>query len=277
MAEPSIWQERRVLPEDLRLDGRHALVTGAAGGIGRATALAFARFGADVAICDRAEEGLHATSTALEDLGGRSRATVLDVRDDDGVAAWVAAAAGAFDGRIDILVNNAGGGFHSPFLNVSPKGELALIRENFTSVTSCIRHAVPFMPPGSSIINITSSEAHRAAPGFAVYAAMKAAVTGLTKSLSMEFASRLIRVNCIAPDAIPTEGDAGLGADSGALSPGFQQTTWPETGSVEDCAAAAVYLASNLARFVTGTTLHLDGGNLAAAGWKIRTDGSFGL
>jgi NAD(P)-dependent dehydrogenase (short-subunit alcohol dehydrogenase family) len=133
------------------------------------------------------------------------------------------------------------------------------------------------MTAGGSIINITSIEAHRAGPGFAIYSAMKAAVANLTQSLSMELAPRRIRVNCIAPDAIPTEGDAGLGADSGALTPGFQQTSWPETGSVLDCAAAAVFLASDLARFITGSTIHLDGGNLAAAGWKVRDDGSFGL
>ena len=86
-------------------------------------------------------------------------------------------------GRIDVLVNNAGGGFQSRFLDVNAKGQDALVRENFTSVTNFVRGVVPLMPEtGGSIINITSIEAHRAGPGFAVYSAMKAAVANLTKT-----------------------------------------------------------------------------------------------
>lgn len=275
--DPSIWDAKDLTPAAIRLDGRWAIVTGAARGIGKGIALTFARFGADVAVCDRDADGLAATVAEIAALGRDAPMAVLDVRDDPAVAAWLDGVAERAAGRVDVLVNNAGGGFHAPFLDVSAKGELALIRENFTSVTSFVRHTVPHMTAGGSIINITSIEAHRAGPGFAIYSAMKAAVANLTQSLSMELAPRRIRVNCIAPDAIPTEGDAGLGADSGALTPGFQLTSWPETGSVLDCAAAAVFLASDLARFITGSTIHLDGGNLAAAGWKVRDDGSFGL
>jgi NAD(P)-dependent dehydrogenase (short-subunit alcohol dehydrogenase family) len=275
--DPSIWDAKDLTPAAIRLDGRWAIVTGAARGIGKGIALTFARFGADVAVCDRDADGLAATVAEIAALGRDVPMAVLDVRDDPAVAAWLDRVAERAAGQVDVLVNNAGGGFHAPFLDVSAKGELALIRENFTSVTAFVRHTVPHMTAGGSIINLTSIEAHRAGPGFAIYSAMKAAVANLTQSLSMELAPRRIRVNCIAPDAIPTEGDAGLGADSGALTPGFQQTSWPETGSVLDCAAAAVFLASDLARFITGSTIHLDGGNLAAAGWKVRDDGSFGL
>ena len=115
-------------------------------------------------------------------------------------------------GRVDIVVNNAGGGFFSDFLDVSEKGQDALMRENFGSVTNVVRAAVPHMPAsGGSIINITSIEAHRAAPGFAVYSAMKAAVANLTQTLALELGSRLIRVNCIAPDVIRTPGIGGGG------------------------------------------------------------------
>jgi len=134
------------------------------------------------------------------------------------------------------------------------------------------------MRDGGSIINVTSVEAHRAGPGFAIYSAMKAAVANLTASLSMELASRHIRVNCIAPDMVPTPGDEGLGEDLGALGqPDVELTSWPENGSPHDCAAAAVFLASDLSRFVTGSTIHVDGGTFAAHGWKVRKAGGFTL
>jgi len=124
----------------------------------------------------------------------------------------------------------------------------------------------PAPPRGGSIINLTSIEAHRAGPGYAVYSAMKAAVANLTKSLALELGDRLIRVNCIAPDVIPT---AGIGG------PMEVRTPLPRAGHVDDVAAAAVFLAGDLSRFVTGVTLHVDGGNLAAGGWHRREDGSF--
>jgi NAD(P)-dependent dehydrogenase (short-subunit alcohol dehydrogenase family) len=146
---------------------------------------------------------------------------------------------------------------------VSEKGELALIRETFTSVTACIRTVVPRMPErGGAIVNLTSIEAHRAAPGYAVYAAMKAAVANLTMSLALELGDRGIRVNCIAPDVIPTP---GIGSPP-------VTTPLARAGRVEDVAAAALYLASDAAAFVSGTTLHVDGGNRAAGGWRRAAD-----
>jgi NAD(P)-dependent dehydrogenase (short-subunit alcohol dehydrogenase family) len=170
-------------------------------------------------------------------------------------------------GRVDILVNNAGGGFQAMFENVNSKGQDALIRENFTSVAHMLRATLPWMRAGGSIINITSIEAHRAAPGFAVYSAMKAAVASLTESLALELGDRLIRVNCIAPDVIPTPGIGDL--------PDPPRTALPRRGHVDDVAGAAVWLAGALSAFVTGTTIHVDGGNLAAGGWHRGSDGAF--
>ena len=274
---PSIWDTRTLDPDAVLMTDRVAVVTGAAKGIGEATALALARFGAHVAMCDRDAEGLKATAGAVEAIGRRTHTAVLDVRDEDASAAFLAEVGERF-GKIDVLVNNAGGGFWSPFLDVSAKGEQALIRENFGSVTIYIRHAVPLMTDGGSIINVTSIEAHRAGPGFAIYSAMKAAVANLTFSLSMELAPRRIRINCIAPDMIPTPGDSTLGQDSAAMDlPDVQLTSWPENGSPHDCAAAAVFLASDLSRFVTGSTIHVDGGTWAAHGWKTKKSGGFTL
>jgi 3-oxoacyl-[acyl-carrier protein] reductase len=276
-SNPSIWDTRVLDPSAVLLTDRIAVVTGAAQGIGEAIAIALARFGAHVAVCDRDAEGLASTAGAISALGRSTHTAVLDVRDEEASAAFLSRVGEHF-GKVDILVNNAGGGFWSLFMDVSTKGEHALVRENFHSVTIYTRHAVPLMVDGGSIINITSIEGHRAGPGFAIYSAMKAAVANLTYSLSMELASRRIRVNCIAPDMIPTPGDADLGDDSGAMSlPDVEGTPWPENGSVQDCAAAAVFLASDMARFVTGSTIHVDGGTWAAHGWKVKKSGGFSL
>jgi NAD(P)-dependent dehydrogenase (short-subunit alcohol dehydrogenase family) len=234
------------------LTGRYAVVTGAAQGIGAAIATAFARFGADVAVCDRDGEGLARTAAAVTAAGRRADTGVLDVRDGDAVRDWVAALP-----EIDVLVNNAGGGFFAAFAEVSDKGQDSLVRENFTSVTNFVRACLPRLRDGASIVNITSIEAHRAAPGFAVYSAMKAAVASLSQTLALELGDRGIRVNCIAPDVIPTPGVGEMEV----------KTPLPYAGHVDDVAAAAVYLASDMSRFVTGTTLHVDGGNAAAGGW----------
>jgi NAD(P)-dependent dehydrogenase (short-subunit alcohol dehydrogenase family) len=188
---------------------------------------------------------------------------VLDVRDAGAVQAWLAALP-----AIDVVVNNAGGTFHALFETVSPKGQTSVVDENFTSVTHVIRASLPLLRDGGSIINITSVEAYRAAPGFGIYGAMKAAVEHLTRTLALELSDRRIRVNCIAPDSIPTPGDEELqiGGDYGWKVP-------LGLGSPDDIVGAAVFLASDASRFITGTTIHVDGGTDAARGWRRGPDG----
>jgi len=252
-------------PDDVRLTDRIAIVTGAALGIGAAIAETYARFGADLALCDRNADALAETADRARAAGRRVRTAVLDVRDGEAVNAFVAELGAAW-GRVDVLVNNAGGTFQAPFLDVSARGQEALVHENFTSVTHFVRAAVPRMPAGSgSIVNLTSIEAHRAGPGYGVYSAMKAAVENLTKSLALELGARGIRVNCIAPDVIPTPGTGPIEA----------RTPLARAGRPDDVAGAALFLASDLSRFVSGATLHVDGGNFAAGGWRRRADGSF--
>lgn len=258
------------------LTDRVAVVTGAARGIGAATARALARFGAHVAVCDMNGEQLPATVDAVESLGRRCVAGVLDVRDGEKVARFLETVVEEL-GPIDVLVNNAGGGFHAPFGDVSPDGEAALVAENFGSVTNCVRHGVDRMNDGGAIVNVTSVEAYHAAPGFAVYAAMKAAVQQLTKSLALELGERGIRVNCVAPDMIPTPGHEDLAEVADARIDGLYPTPLRRLGSPEECAAAIVFLASDLSSFVTGSSLPVDGGTVAAAAWKIRHDGTFAL
>lgn len=258
-----------VTPAQLALDGRRAVITGAAAGIGEATALAFAAFGADLAICDRNRDGLEATAAAVRAMGRDVVSAVLDVRDGAAVEQWISTLS-----RVDSLVNNAGGTFHAWFADITAKGQQALVDENFTSVTNFIRPCLPLMPDGSTIINVTSVEAFRAAPGYSVYSAMKAAVEQLTQTLALELSERRIRVNTIAPDAIPTEGDRGLAESAGIMAP-YADHVPLGLGTPDDCAAAAVFFASDVSRFVTGTTLHVDGGSNAARGWRRRPDGGW--
>jgi len=253
-------------PEHATLAGRVGVVTGAALGLGAAIAGAFARFGAALALCDRDAENLEATAQVARESGVRVLTGQLDVRDAPAVADFFSRVGEQF-GRADVLVNNAGGGFQASFLDLSERAEEALVRENFGSVAHCIRAFVPLVPEvGGSIVNLSSVEAHRAAPGFAVYAAMKAAVESLTRSLALELADRNIRVNCVAPDMIPTPG-------MGALPEGRTPLRGP--GRPQDVAGAVVFLASELSAFVTGSTLHVDGGTRAAGGWRRAATGGW--
>ena len=263
-------------PDRILLTDRVAVVTGAARGIGASTAVAMARFGADVAIFDMNPALLPDVVEQVEASGRRCVSDVLDARDDDAVAAFMRRVHDEL-GPIDVLVNNAGGTFQALFADTSPKGEHTLIRENFSTVTNCVRHGIPLMSDGAAIINVTSVEAHHAAPRYGVYAAMKAAVEQFTKTLALEYGHRGIRANCVAPDMMLTPGDAVLAEQASSLMEGLHPTPLERTAEAEECASVIVFLASDMASFVTGASILVDGGTVAAGSWKTRIDGTFGL
>ncbi|HQV56843.1 MAG TPA: SDR family oxidoreductase [Ilumatobacteraceae bacterium] len=255
----------------ISLAGTVSIITGAAQGIGEGIARTFSVAGAKVALIDRQGDKVQAVADSLD---GDVHVGVFDVRDPEAVAVFCAEV-GQKWGTVHSLVNNAGGVFVANFMDVSAKGEAALIAENFTQVTSMIRNTVPLMTEGGSIINITSVEAFRAAPGFSIYGAMKAAVEHLTRTLALEL-SPSIRVNSISPDAIPTAGDEGLAASFGAGHyDNYVNGLALGIGSPADLADCALFLASDLSRYLTGDSLHVDGGSYAASGWSRDAEGIF--
>jgi NAD(P)-dependent dehydrogenase (short-subunit alcohol dehydrogenase family) len=228
------------------LAGRTAVVTGAARGIGQGVAAALSAAGATVFTCDK-------------DPGCDAR---LDVRDPVALGEW----AGSVAGPVDVLVNNAGGGFHAHFADLSGNADETLVRENLLSVAWVTRAFLPSLSARASVVNITSIEAHRAAPGYSMYGAAKAGVTALTASLALELGARGVRVNALAVDVIETPGVSPLGTP---------RTPLGRHGTVDDVAGAVLWLASGLSSFVTGSTIHVDGGNHAAAGWHRADDGTW--
>jgi NAD(P)-dependent dehydrogenase (short-subunit alcohol dehydrogenase family) len=267
------------LEDRANLTGKTAVVVGGGGGLGRACALDLARAGVTLALCDRNEALLAESRAMAEETGAHVVDAVFDARDADAMAAFFAQRDEAHGDTLDILVNVVGGTFRQPFAESSPRGWDALIRTNFTWLLQSTHLAIPRMRAagGGSIINLTSIEGHRAAPGFAVYAGMKAGVLNFTRTLAVELAPEHIRVNTIAPDMVPTEGilanahnaaaDATWGDDPVGLAAAGVAIPMGRRGTYEDVGSCALFLASDLSQYVTGTSLHPDGGALASSGW----------
>ncbi len=206
------------LDERAGLTGKVALVAGGGGGLGRASALDLARAGVALALVDVDADALGRTAEDARARGVEVLEVAADVRDAEALAAVFEACDDRFE-RLDILVNVVGGTFRAAFTEVSAKGRDALVRANFTWIVDAMQLAARRMAAGGrggSIVTITSIEGHRAAPGYAIYASMKAAVTALTRTLAVELGAAGIRVNCVAPDFIPTAGLAGIAGRAGS-------------------------------------------------------------
>jgi NAD(P)-dependent dehydrogenase (short-subunit alcohol dehydrogenase family) len=251
-------------PSAVLLTGRVAVVTGGGEGIGRGIAAGLSAFGASVAIWERNEQ---TCASAAEAVG------VTDVRDAAAVDAALAQTVAEL-GPVAILVNNAGGVFSSPLLETSENGWDALYRANLRHVLLCTQRAARVMVEhgiGGSVINVTSIEGVRAAPGYAAFAAAKAGVVNYTQTAALELAPHGIRVNALAPDFTLTEGLTRL-ASTEELARSGRMVPMGRAGHVDEMAGAAVFLASDLAGYVTGQTIHVDGGTHAAGGWYPHPD-----
>lgn len=272
------------------LAGQAALITGGGGGIGRAIALAFAGAGADIVIADIVPERCEETAARVRELGRRSLACPTDVTDTDQIRAAIEAADAAFE-RLDILVNNAGGVSRRTFSEQSERSWRKHIDLNLVSMLAATSAAIPIMVRGGrggAIINVTSIEAARAAPGYAVYAACKAGMNNFTRTMALELADDGIRVNAIAPDFTTTPGLRGNITGPVDESKWIQPTPEQENaiarriplgrpGLAEECGRAALFLASTASSYVTGIVLPVDGGSWASSGWVRDRQGKWVL
>lgn len=262
------WFEERAA-----LDGTVAVVTGGAGGLGEAISRDLAANGVRLAVVDIDAEAVDAIRHSFATDGADAILHHGDARDPETLAALFDAADDRW-GRLDTLVNVVGGVFKAPFTETRPKGWDALLRANFLHVLHACSLAVPRMRAGGrggSIVNLTTIEAHRAAPGYAVYSAAKAAVAQFARSLAVEVAPDGIRVNNVAPDYTPTPAMLRLAGADNEKSPTDRDVRvaipMGRPGRVTDVSSCVVFLASGLSAYVTGTTLHPDGGTFAASGW----------
>ena len=259
------------------LNGRKALVTGGARGLGQGMAEALAKAGASVVIADIAEDLGKAAADSLKDSGATAAFVPLDVTDDANWEAAISAAIGELGG-LDILVNNAGIELSGLVVDLDPADVRKMLEINVLGTALGVKHAFRAMRPGGpagsggSVVNISSVAATIPFPGIAGYSATKSAVDRLTRVAAME-SGKLgygVRVNCVYPGLVPTEMGMKLAADmvtlglwpsaEAAVGDVIGLTPLGRLGEVGDMADAVVFLASDAAKFITGAGLPVDGG-----------------
>ena len=253
----------------MRLHGRTAIVTGGGSGIGRASALLFAREGAVVAVVDRDEAMLQETVAEIRDAGGTASLHVGDVGDGDYAQAPVEYVVGQH-GRLDILMTSAGFSVGGTVLTTSPADWDAVFRTNVGGTWLWARAAIPQMQKQGkgSIVTVASQLAIAGGKGNAAYIASKGAIISLTQTMAVDFATDGIRVNAIAPGAIDTpllRRSFARHADPDPVREASRNRhAMKRFGEAVEVAEAALFLASDASSFTTGTVLPVDGGWLAA-------------
>lgn len=247
-------------------EGRVALVTGGASGIGRATALQFAHQGAAVVVADLERSHGDLVVAAIEAMGSRARFVKADVSDPEQVTAMVAAVEEEF-GRLDVAVNNAGtSGTYKPLVEQSVEDWQRTLAVNLTGTFLCLQAEIPaILDVGrGAIVNVASAAGLIGFANLPAYVASKHGVVGLTKSAALEYARRDIRINAVCPGNVRTpmlEGFAG--GDEKALAGMGKMTPIGRLAEPDEIAEAIVWLCSDAASFVTGHAMAIDGGVLA--------------
>ena len=249
--------------QNAKFAGKVAFVTGAANGIGRAAALAFARGGASVVVADVSEKGNKETARLIEELGGQSLAVNCDVRRNEDVQGALRATVEKF-GRLDFAFNNAGIEYATKDAADVTEDEWDRIMDiDLRGVFLCMKHQIPLMLEhgGGAIVNNSSGAGVKGFKGGAAYVAAKHGVVGLTKAAALDYAASNIRINAVCPGIIDTP---MMDRFSGGTAEGRQAVIAQEPvgrmGTPEEIGAAVVWLCSDAAAFVVGHALVVDGG-----------------
>lgn len=247
---------------NLSYSNKVALVTGGTSGIGRATALEFARAGAKVVISGRREKEGNDVVTAIRESGGEAAFVQTDIAREEDVRRMVEFVTDTY-GRLDVAFNNAGVEWMGPLDQATEEEYRRVFDVNVWGVLNSMRHEIPAMlkTGGGAIVNTSSIAGHVGMAQVSIYIASKHAVEGLTKAVAMEFARQNIRVNAVAPAAIETEMVNRFAGTEGEMRE-YLKFLHPvgRMGTSEEIAAAVLYLCSDAAKFTTGTSLLVDGG-----------------
>ena len=245
--------------------GKIVLVTGGTSGIGKTTAIEFARAGARVVLTGRREKEGAQVVAEIKKLGAEAAFVRADVAKDADVKRMVDFTVDKF-GRLDVAFNNAGVEWNGPLDQATEAEYRRVFDINVWGVLNSMRHEIPVMLKngGGAIVNTSSALGHVGLPQTSVYIASKHAVEGLTKSVALEFAKQNIRINAVAPAAIATEMVDRFAGKEGDMRD-YLASLHPvgRIGTSEEIAAAVLYLASDAAKFTTGTSLVVDGGFIA--------------
>ncbi|WP_127784379.1 SDR family oxidoreductase [Rhodococcus sp. X156] len=243
-----------------RMDGRVALLSGAGRGIGARSALALAEAGADVVLLSRTQSQLDGVAEQVRALGRRALPLATDAADPDAVAAAVERAVTDL-GRLDVVVSVTGGSTPKPFLKTSDRSLAMSFETNVIQGLRLVRNAVPHLlgSDAASIVMISSAIGHVVGRGYVGYGSGKAALDHAVRLLAAELNPK-IRVNAVAPGAILTESLEVVAADPAMKQALEDATPLQRIGTVEDIAAAVLYLASPASSYVTGQVLAVDGG-----------------